>query len=220
MDSQSDMKMKRVSVSIVFYLFFSVLSSYAQTSFLPVKNEQKTREEFSQKTTDVFSIKADFRQEKSISALSEKIISSGIFLFKKSNKLRLEYLKPFPYLMVMNSSKLLIKDSKKTTRTDLKSNKVFNQVNSIMTDCVSGNALNNKDFKTQILENATQYKLEMTPLSNGIKDFFKVIYIFIDKKDFTASKLELHELSGDYTIIKFSNKIINSNLQDDLFKTN
>jgi outer membrane lipoprotein-sorting protein len=47
-----------------------------------------------------------------------------------------------------------------------------------------------------------------------------VIYIFIDKKDFTASKLELHELSGDYTIIKFSNKIINSNLQDDLFKTN
>lgn len=217
MNSQSKMNMNKFWVLLLIGVSFS---SQAQTNFLPVRNEQKAREEISQKTAEVFSIKADFRQEKSISALSDKVISSGLFLFKKSNKLRLEYFKPFPYLMVMNSSKLLIKDSKKTTRSDLKSNKVFNQVNSIMTDCVTGNALNNKDFKTQILETTTQYKLEMTPISSGIKDFFKVIYIFIDKKDFTASKLELHELSGDYTIIKFSNKIANSSLQDDLFKIN
>jgi phosphoserine aminotransferase len=44
-----------------------------------------------------------------------------------------------------------------------------------------------------------------------------VIYIFIEKKDYSASRLELHEKSADNTIITFQNKELNKPLVATLF---
>lgn len=203
---------------IFLFLYLGVLiTASAQNGFTLVKDEALVRQKFAEIPKKITSIKSSFVQEKNLSALSDKLISKGFFYFEKENKVRLEYTSPFKYLMVMNNGKMLIKDDAKTSKVDLRSNKIFQSVNRIMTDCVNGTALTNPDFSTKVFESSTQYKLEMTPIGKGMKDFFKVIYIFIEKKDYSASRLELHEKSADNTIITFQNKELNKPLVASLF---
>jgi outer membrane lipoprotein-sorting protein len=209
-----------MKIQFLFQLLLVGMLASAQTGFNPVKNETEVRNQFAKIPTAISSIESAFNQEKNLAALSDKLISKGKFFFEKDNKVRLEYQSPFKYLMVMNNGKMMMKDEGKTTKVDLKSNKIFQQINRIMIDCVNGTALSNSDFSTKILENNTQYRLEMTPVSKGLKDFFKVICVFIDKKDYTAIRIEMHEHSGDNTIISFTNKELNKKLDTKLFAVN
>jgi outer membrane lipoprotein-sorting protein len=163
------------------------------------------------------SIKSDFTQDKSISLLSEKIISSGKFWFKKDNLLRMEYEQPFQYLMVINNTNVYIKDGQKETRLSSKSNKLFQQINSIMLDCVKGTALGNPDFSVRIFEGKNSFLLELTPVSKNLKEYFKTIALVLDKKDYSANSIEMNEISGDYTTIHFINKELNATIPDQLF---
>ena len=204
--------------TVLLLLYLGVIcSASGQNGFVLVKDEALVRQKFAEIPKKITSIKAAFVQEKNLSALADKLISKGFFYFEKDNKVRLEYTTPFKYLMVMNNGKMLVKDDAKTSKVDLRSNKIFQSVNRIMTDCVNGTALTNPDFSTKVFESSTQYKLEMTPIGKGMKDFFKVIYIFIEKKDYSASRLELHEKSADNTIITFQNKELNKPLAATLF---
>ena len=68
--------------------------------------------------------------------LSDKIISKGKFWFKKENKVRMEYMQPFQYLMILNNNNIYIKDGQKENKISTGSNKLFQQVNRIVVDCV------------------------------------------------------------------------------------
>ena len=61
--------------------------------------------------------------------LSDKIVSTGKFWFKRENKVRMEYEKPSYYLLVINGNNIKTKDSQKENKVSSKSNKVFEQVN-------------------------------------------------------------------------------------------
>jgi outer membrane lipoprotein-sorting protein len=203
-------------IKFIFFLAITTSGSFAQ-NYTVAKDEAAIRKKFAEVSLNTIAIKSDFVQEKNLSMLSEKIISKGIFLFKKENKVRLEYRQPFHYLMVINNGKVLIKDDAKSTQMDMHKNKIFQQVNKIIVDCVHGTALNNPDFKVQIFENTSQLKLDMKPVSKGLKEFFSNILIFIDKKDYSVLKMQMNEISGDNTIITFTNKELNGKIADDLF---
>jgi outer membrane lipoprotein-sorting protein len=167
-----------------------------------------------QKTT---SIKSDFVQEKNLSMIAEKINSKGKFWFKKDNMVRMEYTSPSKYLMIINKDNILVKDEQKENKINTKSNKLFQQINRIIVDCVQGTILSNPDFKVKVFENKGSYLVELSPLSKGIKDFFKSINISVDKKDNSVSNIDMEEPSGDNTTIHFLNKEINATLPDALF---
>ncbi len=203
---------------VVYFLLFMCLSVITMAqSFAPVKDETSTRKKIAEIGKTSNSIKADFVQEKNLAMLSEKITSKGTFYFKKDNKVRLEYHQPFKYLLVINDGKILIKDDAKSTQMDMHKNKIFQEVNNIIISCVNGSAIGSTDFDVKMLENAGQLKLEMKPIAKGLKDFFSSISIFIDKKDYSVNRIEMNEVSGDNTIINFSNKELNGNIDDKLF---
>lgn len=149
--------------------------------------------------------------------LSEKIISKGKFWFKKENKVRMEYTQPFKYLMIMNGSNIYIKDGQKENRVSTNSNKLFQQINKIVVDCVKGTAFSNTDFKFNVFENKSTYLIELTPVVKNLQSIFKNINVIVDRKDFSVNSIEMIEPSGDYTNINFTNKILNTNLADALF---
>jgi outer membrane lipoprotein-sorting protein len=163
------------------------------------------------------SIKSDFVQEKNLSMIAEKITSKGKFWFKKDNMVRMEYTSPSKYLMIINKDNILVKDEQKENKINTKSNKLFQQINRIIVDCVQGTILSNPDFKVKVFENKGSYLVELSPLSKGIKDFFKSINISVDKKDNSVSNIDMEEPSGDNTTIHFLNKEINATLPDALF---
>jgi outer membrane lipoprotein-sorting protein len=202
----------------IFSLLAVAMASNAQyAGYTPVADLVKFKSAFAATALKTTSIKSDFTQDKNLSMLSEKITSKGNFWFKKDSRVRMEYTQPFKYLMILNKDKVYVKDGAKESKVSTKSNKMFQQINKIMIDCMQGTMLDNTDFKTRVFENKTAALVELTPVSKGMKEMFKSINVTVDKKDFSVTSIQMLELSGDNPIMRFTNKELNASIPDTLF---
>lgn len=206
---------KIVLFTLLLAVSFSVTAQYA--GFSPVTNLARFKAEFAAATQKTGSIKSDFEQDKNLAMLSEMITSRGNFWYKKDSRVRMEYKQPFKYLMILNKDKVFVKDGQKETKVSTRSNKIFQQINKIMIDCMQGTTLDNTDFKTRVFENKNNALVELTPLTKGMKEMFKFINVIVDKKDFSVSSIQMQEISGDHTIMRFTNKELNVAIPDNLF---
>lgn len=197
---------------------FTVQAQYP--GYSPVADLAKFKTDFSAATQKTTSVKSDFTQEKNLAMLSEKIISKGNFWFKKDSRVRMEYNQPFKYLMILNKDKVYVKDGQKESRVSTRSNKLFQQINKIMIDCMQGTMLGNTDFNTRVFENKNSALVELSPVTKGLKELFRSINVIVDKKDFSVTSIEMKELSGDNTIIRFTNKEPNAPINDAMFAIN
>ncbi len=208
--------MRRIVILCFYLLSFHFLQAqYA--GYKPVGNMAEFKQQFTAAAQKTQSIKSDFVQEKNLAMLSDKIISKGKFWFKKTNLVRMEYTQPFDYLMIMNGNSVYVKDGQKENKMSTRSNKLFQQINKITVDCIQGTALDNKDFKINVFENAQNYLIEMSPTTKSLKDFFKNINIVVSKKDYSVNKIDMIEPGDDNTVINFLNKEINSAIPDAVF---
>lgn len=198
-------------------LMIALLARAQHPGYSNMKDEAAFRTQFKETSRKINTIQSDFIQEKNLSLLDDRITSRGKFWFRKENAVRMEYTTPFQYLMVVNGTDVYIKDSKKENRMSSRSNKLFQQINRIMIDCVNGNALESKDFTVKLFSGASDHLAELTPVEKNLKSMFRSINIIIDKKDLSVSRVEMYEPSGDNTIIRFVNRQMNVNLADALF---
>lgn len=194
---------------------FSLQAQYA--GFNALADVNKFKEQFALAAQKTNSIQSDFVQEKNLSMLSDKIVSKGRFWFKKNNMVRMEYSQPSKYLLILNKDQVYIKDGAKESKLSTRSNKMFQQVNRVIVDCVQGAVLNNPDFKSKVFESKLAYLVELTPIAKGMKDLFKTIQVTLDKKDYSVATIKMEENSGDDTVMKFSNKVLNTSIADALF---
>jgi outer membrane lipoprotein-sorting protein len=205
-------------IILVFFILMYGFTVKAQlTGYTPVNDIAKFKDQFAAIAKKTETIKSDFTQEKNLSMLSEKIVSKGKFWFKKDNLLRMEYNKPFEYLMILNKDNMYIKDGQKESRVSTKSNKLFQQINKITVDCVQGTVFSNPDFVTKVYENKGTYIVEMSPVGKALKEFFKTIDVVINKDDYEVSTIQMNENSGDNTIIHFTNRELNTPIPDAIF---
>src|ERR687898_850449 len=109
---------------IVMFLssFLAVQAQYA--GYKPVADLNSFKQIFTSAAKNTQTIKSDFVQEKSLSMLSEKIVSNGKFWFKKNNQVRMEYTQPFQYLMIINENNIYIRDGQKENKISTRSNKL------------------------------------------------------------------------------------------------
>jgi outer membrane lipoprotein-sorting protein len=185
--------------------------------YKPLINSADFRQQFTKTAQATQSIQCDFMQEKNLSMLSDKIVSTGKFWFKRDNKVRMEYEKPSYYLLIINGNNIKTKDGQKENKVSAKSNKMFEQINQMMIDCVQGTALDNKNFTTKVFENAQSYLVELIPTVKNLQGIFKSITLTVDKKDYSVSRMEMLEQSGDNTTINFLHKQMNINISDEVF---
>lgn len=189
-------------------------------NYTPVKDVAGFKKLYASKSDAINTLRSDFVQEKSISMLNNKLSSDGSFIFKKTNKLRMEYAKPYPYIFVMNDDQIIIINDQKKTNVSVNSNKLFKMISQITVDCVTGNILNSKDFDVKVSENAKVYYLVLIPQQKMLKSLFAEIDLLISKSDYTVDKLDLKETSGDSTTLIFTNKKINTPVSDEVFAVN
>jgi len=186
-------------------------------SFLPLKDVGEMQKKVAEASLKTNTIQCDFTQEKTMSMLTEKLLSKGRFYFERNNKVRLEYTSPAPSTIVMNGGKLLVKDSKKTTLTDIHKNRAFQQLNNIIVGSINGNLFSSKDFNSKFYESATQWKVEMVPGNKTMRNFISTIVIVLEKKDCTATRIEMNEPGGDSTVLSFTSKELNKALNSTVF---
>ena len=207
--------------SLILFLWLAPLNLLAQyNNFTEISDISGFKKKFNDESAKIKSISSNFEQEKELTILSEKIISKGEFRFKRENKIRIEYLDPFYYLMIINGDKMIIKDDQNETTMNVRSNKLFQQVNNIMVESVNGTIIDNEDFSVRIFEDASRYLMEMTPVDKTLKGFFNTIIIYADKDSFSVTQILMNESSGDTTLIKFVNRNLNAQLSDEIFTLN
>ncbi len=202
----------------LFLLLTNVFQSAHAQTFVPAKDATALQNKVVEASRRISTIQCDFAQEKNMAMLSDKVISKGKFYFKKESKVRLEYLSPAKNLIIMNSGKMLMKDDKKTSQMDMHRSKVFQQLNNIIVGSINGSLFTGKEFTLSLSESSTLVRVELTPVSKVLKNFLSTIVLVLDKKDFTATRIEMNETSGDNTILSFSGKEINEPVDDVLFE--
>lgn len=202
-------------------LFISLCTVNAQTSdYKSITNPASLKQTFANKVNNTASIESNFTQVKQMKLLKENLHSTGKFYYKKEQKVRIEYLKPYNYLVVLNKGQLFVKDNQgKGNKVNTKNSKSMKAINQIMIDCMSGNIFNNSDFTVTSFENNNSYLLRLTPKSSEIKSMFKNIEVFFDKKNTQIERLLMNENNGDQTDMKFKDIKTNINLSDALFQT-
>lgn len=210
--------MKKIILAAFITLSASV-SAVAQSGYTAVKNTQQVKDKFSQTLKTTNSIQSSFKQTKEMKLLKENIVSTGMFYYKKENKIRIEYQKPYTYLVILNNGQMSITDNYgKKTNIKTSNSKSMKAMNGIMIDCMNGNIFNNKDFKSQINENSKEYSIVLTPMTSEMKSMYQQINVFFDKSQLKIQKLVLKELNGDITTMNYSQTQTNVNINDQLFK--
>ena len=211
-------------VKYLIVLLLTVSISYAFTSppseFIPVKNSKSLIHKLDSFALSLSSIRSNFTQEKHISVLEEDIISKGTFIFRRPSTLKWSYKEPIQYEIALLDDKFKINNEGKVSEYDIKSNKMFAEMNNMIVSMVNGSILTSKSFDVKLFEGKTQYKAILIPRQKDFKRFIAEIHIFFEKSDLMVSKIRMNEASGDYTLIKFTNRKKNSNIADSEFLFN
>lgn len=192
----------------------------AQAGLQPMKDVSSFKENLEASAKATNTIDSDFTQYKYLSFLSEEIESTGHFSFKKDNLLRWEYFEPFEYLIVLNDSKLMIKDEDDVSNFDLDSNQAFQKINDMIVNSVQGDVLDEELYDMTFKENSDFYFVELIPVDEKMKEYMQAIHLYFDREDYSVSKIKMIELSEDYTTIKFTNKKLNAEIPNERFSIN
>jgi len=205
------------NISLIALLTITV-GMQAQEALKPMADISlfKTKLETMSKSTQ--SIACDFVQEKELVVLSEKIVSKGVFFFKKENNIRWEYIQPYRYLIIISNGQLFTRDDKNQKLYDIESNKMFQEMNKFISGCIQGDILkNDRDYSAEYFESSGNYLVKLIPREEKMRQMLNEVHIWFDKNDLTVSGLKMVESGEDYTKITFTNKKLNTDIPIEKF---
>jgi outer membrane lipoprotein-sorting protein len=206
------------SIYCLSLLLLSFTSFSQPAGYKKLADVSTFKAELAKANTALNNISSDFKQVKNLSLLAEKIQSKGKFYFMKPGKVRIEYTEPYYYLMVMNGSKMMVKDEQQSNKINTGNSKMMQSVNRVMVDCMQGTVFTNPDFKTTAYYDGSRYLLRLVPATGDMKKLFEQIDVYMNKSGLDVVKLVLTETGGDFTSMEFYNTRHNSALNEVLFK--
>ena len=191
---------------------FKKLSDSEITAF---DNKLKSR---SQSTETLI---ADFRQEKSMEMLKNKMVSKGVFKYKREDKIAFLYSQPMVYHMIINGQKLRILSNGKNQIIDLKNNPVMREVRSLIAASFLGNLSQvGATYKINYFGNKNGIVVVVVPQSKQLSSVITRITIYFKGSDAEIERLKIEEGSGSVTEYIFTNQRINTDITDEDFRIN
>jgi len=203
---------------LIMSLFLWSASVSAQYQNATEEQKKEIVSKITQASNEMNTMQCDFTQVKELSFMDEKITSEGKMAFKKSNKIRWEYTKPYQYVFAMDGQNVRMTSGDKTNKIPVNQSKMFNEISKVMIGGVSGSGLVvSPDFDTQFMVGSNDYKVVLTPKKKEVKDMFASIQLIVGKTDNRIRSVEMIDKEGDKTSITLKNFQINTELKDELF---
>ncbi len=162
------------------------------------------------------SIKADFTEEKHLSYLKEPQKSSGIFCYKKEDKIRWEQKQPFQYIILINDDKIKIKENEKEKDVTA-AKRMVDKIKELLLMLVNGSYLDSKAFTSTYFENKNEYIVVLVPTQKKMKNFFDKIQLSFSKENLHLNELVFFEHSGDKSTMSFFKQTFNEEIRDEVF---
>ena len=161
-------------------------------------------------------ITSDFVQYKHLDFLANDIKSEGKLAFKSPNTVKWEYVKPFKYSVLFKNEILYINDNGNKSDMDMGSNKIFKQLNQLITASIKGDMFDASEFEVLYFKKDDVSEIHFTPTDKQFSEFIKVFHIIFNAKG-EVQEVKMMEPSDDYTQIIFSNRTTNQSLSDAVF---
>ncbi len=200
-----------------FFLLLICLTTHAFSQEMqPMADAAPFLKKLKEAAATTQTIKADFTEEKFVSYLKEPNKSTGVFYYKKQNKLRWEKLKPQEYIFLVNGDAVKVKEAEKEKSVS-SFNEAIGKIKDLMIMLVNGEFQDNKIFAPSYFQNEEQYFVKLVPKNKTMANIFDHLQLTFSKKTMRLKELAFFEKSGDKSIITFYNDVINENLDDSLF---
>lgn len=162
-------------------------------------------------------IKSDFVQYKHLDFLADDVKTSGKMIFKAPNLVKWEYTNPYQYSVVFKEDQLLINDGGTKSKVDIGNSKLFKNLNQLIVNSVKGNMFDDEAFKVSFFEASKYYKAVFIPKDKKIAQYIASFELLFNKNDAQVYEVKMVEPSKDFTRIIFSNRVLNSTINDSVF---
>jgi len=191
----------------VLSLSFSVPLTSVEAQPLSVDEVVRRIREVREKMND---FTADLVQEKRISLFKEKVISRGRVRFKKPDKFFIEFFPPESSKMVFDGKTVLLyfKEEKMAERYHIKGNPLTEKYLIVLKD-----PFQEKLAQWRIVEEK-EFSLAIEILPKLKDPLFVKTKMWISKRDWIMTGMEMVERNGDTTTLQYSNIRINTGLSD------
>ncbi len=163
------------------------------------------------------SIKTDFVQFKHLDFLADDVKTSGKMLFKSPNLVKWEYTNPYQYSVIFKEEQLLINDGGTKSKVDIGNSKLFKKLNQLIVSSVKGNMFSDADFTVSFFKSSKYNKAVFVPKDKKIAGYIASFELLFNKDDAQVYEVKMVEPSQDFTRIIFSNRILNSTINDSAF---
>lgn len=200
-----------------FLLFLLALNASAQDySKIPDPKACKAALEKQHKETKA--IKADFTETATSALLTNAQKGSGKMWYKKENKIRWEKTKPENQIILINGKTVKLQEKGKEV-SSASSKMVVKKIQGLMVQMMTGEFLNEKEFRISYFENKSNYKLVLTPKSDKMKRYVSEINLVFGKKELTIKELIMQTDKDNKLVYSFSNMEVNGTINDSKFTT-
>lgn len=196
------------------FLFF-VVALNAQTKLSEVEAEA-LRNKVKAVAQQTETISSHFVQYKHLDFLSNDIKTSGELAFKSPNLVKWEYTDPFKYSVIFKDEKLHINNQGSKSKVDIGSSKMFKQLNQLIINSVKGDMFDANAFTIAYYKLKDNYEVHFSPKDNSFSEFIEQFQLTFNAKG-DVVKVKMIEPSKDYTLIEFSNRLVNKPLDDSIF---
>jgi len=188
---------------------------HAQT---PMNNEEATtlKALVKNRAATINTILSDFTQSKHLDFLDNDVITKGVLAFKSPNLIKWSYLDPFEYSVVFKNEVLYINDEGNKSNIDIGSNKMFKELNTLIINSVKGDMFDDDAFIISYYKEDDLNLVEFTSKDKKLSKYISAFHISFNSKG-DVEKVKMIEPSGDYTKIIFTNRVLNSPIDNALF---
>lgn len=205
--------MKLIS-SLLFLVLFATNISAQEYSKIADPKACKAALEKQHKETK--SIQADFTETATSSLLTAAQKGSGKMWYKKENKIRWEKSKPESQIILINGKTVKLQEKGKEIN-NASSKMVVKKIQGLMVQMMTGEFLNEKEFKISYFESKSNYKLVLIPKSDKMKRYVSEINLIFSKKELTIKELTMLTDENNKLVYNFSNTEVNGTINDSKF---
>ena len=158
-------------------------------------------------------ITSEFTQYKHLDFLSNDITSKGKLAFKAPDLIKWEYVDPFSYAIIFKNSTLYINDDGNKNNVDVGGNKIFTQLNQLITASIRGDLFDDEQFDILYFNQENNSLVHFMPKDVQLAEFIKAFHMTFNPAG-EVIEVKMIEPSEDYTNIIFSGRKNNQPLSD------
>ena len=207
--------MKRLWISVLFVLLG--LFASAQTPLSDAQS-QELMASLTEAAVSMQTMQCRFVQSKTMAMLTEPSVSEGKMYFSSPDRLRWEYLTPYPFALVVNGERIVKVTDGKAEVLEGNSGRMYQGIVGMIMGSASGKKLFDASaFDVVLYDDGAFWKAEMTPKRRDMKRMFSQLVFHFEKKTQVIDHVEFMGANGDITSIRFEDIKLNEAIGEEKF---